>query len=101
MRLASQSLHCDDVFGEARRELFDNRRALAPDKMNSDTWRNLFVAFQEDNILPLAEAGLGRKPREAVVRNLSFAKQRFNFTAGPVGEIALMLLPVATLLAYI
>ena len=29
IRLAIQSLHCDDVFGEVRRELFDGRRALA------------------------------------------------------------------------
>ncbi|CAK0881068.1 unnamed protein product, partial [Prorocentrum cordatum] len=101
MRLASQSSHCDDVFGEVRRELFANRRALAPDIMSSDAWRNLFVAIQEDNLPPLAEAGLGRKPLEAVVRSLSFAKQRFDSTAGPVGEIALMLLPVATLLACI
>ena len=68
--------------------------------MNSDKWHNLLVAIQEDNVLPLAEP-LGRKPLDTVVRNLSFAKQRFESTAGPVGKIALMLLPVATLLAYI
>ena len=101
IRIASQSLHCDDVFGEVWRELFDGRHALAPDIMNSAKWHNLFVAIQEDNVLPLAEPGVGRKPLEAVVRNLSFAKQRFDSTAGPVGKIALMLLPVATLLAYI
>ena len=114
IRLASQSLHCDDVFGEVWRELFvgardrgpgaggpHKRHALAPDIMNSDKWHDLFVKVQEDNIVPLARAGLGRKPLEAVVRNLSFAKQRFDSTAGPVGKIALMLLPVATLLAYI
>ena len=101
IRLASQSLQCDDVFGEVWAELFNNQHALAPDIMNSDKWRDLFVAIQEDNIVPVAQAGIGRKPLEAVVRNLSFAKQRFDSTAGPVGKIALMLLPVATLLAYI
>ena len=93
MRLAGQSLHCVDVFGEVWRELFDNTHALAPDDiMNSDNkWHDLFVKEQEDNIvLPLAQRGLGRKPLQAVVRNLSFAKQRFDSTAGPVGKIALM-----------
>ena len=101
IRLAAKSLHCDDVFGDVWRELFDGRHALAPDIMNSAKWHNLFVAIQQDNILPLAEPGIGRKPLERVVRDLSFAKQRFNSTAGPVGKIALMLLPVAILLAYI
>ena len=53
IRLASQSLHCDDVFGEVWRELFDGRHALAPDIKNSAKWHNLFVAIQEDNVLPL------------------------------------------------
>ncbi|CAK0804948.1 unnamed protein product, partial [Prorocentrum cordatum] len=101
MRIASRPLHCDDAFGEVRGELFDGRHALAPDIMNSDKWRDLFVAIQEDDIAPVAQAGLGRKPLEAVVRNLSFAKQRFDSTAGPAGKIALMLLPVATSLAHV
>ena len=86
IRLASQSLHCDDVFGEVWRELFDGRHALAPDIMNSAKWHNLFVAIQEDNVLPLAEPGVGRKPLQTVVQNLSFAQQRFDSTAGPVGK---------------
>ena len=105
IRIASKSLHCDDVFGEVWRELFDGRHALAPDIMNSDKWHNLFVVAtqeEEDSVLPLAEPGIiGRKPLERVVQNLSFAKQRFDSTAGPVGKMALMLLPLATLLAYI
>ena len=101
IRIASQALHCDDVFGEVWHELFDARHALAPDLKNSAKWHNLFVAIQEDSAVPLAQPGIGRKPLQAVVRNFSFAKQRFDSTAGPVGKIALMLLPVATLLAYI
>ena len=42
-----------------------------------------------------------RQPLVSVIRNLAFAKQRFDSTAEPVMKIALMLLPVATLLAYI
>ena len=101
IRIASQALHCDDVFGEVWHELFDARHALAPDLMNSAKWHNLFVAIQEDSAVPLAQPGIGRKPLQAVVRNLAFAKQRVDSTAGPVGKVALMLLPVATLLAYI
>ena len=101
IRIATKALHCDEVFGEVWQELFDGRHALAPDLMNSAKWHNLFEAIQEEGALPLAEPGIGRKPLQAVVRNLSFAKQRFDSTAGPVGKIALMLLPVATLLAYI
>ncbi len=73
IRIASKSLHCDDVFGEVWRELFAGRRALAPDIMNSDKWHNLFVVAiqEEDSVLPLAEPGIiGRKPLERVVRNL-------------------------------
>ena len=87
IRLASQSLHCDGVFGEVWRELFDGRHALAPDIQNSAKWQNLFVAMQEGNVLPLAGPGVGRKPLESVARNLSFAKQRFDSTAGPVGKM--------------
>ena len=36
-----------------------------------------------------------------IIRNIAFAKQRFDSTVRPVGNIALMLLPVVTLLAYI
>ena len=41
------------------------------------------------------------QPLAGVLRVVAFAKQRFESTAGPVGKIALMILPVATLLAYI
>ena len=36
-----------------------------------------------------------------VVRNVAFAKQRFDSTADPVAKMALMTLPLATLLAHI
>ena len=34
-----------------------------------------------------------------VLKHLRFAKQRFNSAADPVAKVALMLLPIATLLA--
>ena len=100
IRIAIKALHCDDVFGEVWHELFDDRHALVPDLMNSRKWHNLLVAIQEDNIRALAVPGMPQ-PLAGVLRAVAFAKQRFESTAGPVGKIALMILPVATLLAYI
>ena len=100
LRIASKALHCDDVFGQVWRDLFDSRHALVPDLMNSSKWHNLLVAIQEDNIQAVASPGVPQ-PLAGVLRNVAFAKQRFDSTVGPVGKIALMILPVATLLAYI
>ena len=41
------------------------------------------------------------QPLAGVIRSVAFAKQRSDSTAGPVGKLALMLLPAATLLAHI
>ena len=100
IRLAIKSLHCDDVYGQVWHDLFDAEHALVPNLMNSSKWHNLLVAIQEDNIRAVAMPGVPQ-PLAGVIRNVAFAKQRFDSTAGPVGKIALMLLPVATLLAYI
>ena len=100
IRIASKSLHCDALFGEVWDELFDGRHALAPDLMNSDKWHSLLVAIQEDNAALMAAPGQAQ-PMARVLRNLAFAKQRFDSTASPVAKIALMFLPVATLLSYI
>ena len=42
LRLATQSLHSDDVFGQVWHDLFDSRHALVPDLMNSDKWNKAF-----------------------------------------------------------
>ena len=99
IRIASKALHCDDVFGDVWDALFHAKHALAPDIMNSDKWHNLFVAIQKDNLRIVARPGWPQA-LPGVIRNLGFAKIRFDSTAGPVGKIALTLLPVATLLAY-
>ena len=97
-----KALHCDDVFEKVWHELFDGRHALVPDLMNSDKWHNLLTAIQEDNVRAVAMPAVqGQQPLARIFRNIAFAKQRFDSTAGPVGKIALTLLPVATLLAYI
>ena len=58
------------------------------------------MAVQESNIRAVA-SGRVPQPLAGVLRNVAFAKQRFDSTAGPVAKMALMLLPAATLLAYI
>ena len=103
IRLATKALHCDDVFGKVWHELFNKEHALVPDLMHSDKWHNLLVAIQEDSVRAVALPGLpgATQPLAGVLRNLAFAKQRVDSTAGPVGKLALMLLPVATLLAHV
>ena len=86
--------------GEVWRELFDDPHSLAPDLMNSQKWHNLLVAIQEDNVRAVARPGVPQ-PLAGVLRNVAFAKQRWDSTAGPVAKLALMLLPAATLLAHI
>ena len=100
IRIATKSLHCDELFGKVWHELFDGRNALAPDIMNSKKWESLLVAIQQDNAAHVQMPG-DQNPMARVIRNLDFAKQRFDSTAGPVAKIALMFLPVATLLSYI
>ena len=100
LRIAAKALHCDDVFGEVWDELFDARHALVPDLKNSDKWQNLLVAIQEDNKRAVAVPGVP-KPLAGILRHVSFAKQRFDSTADPVAKVALMILPVAVLLAHI
>ena len=89
IRIASKSLHCDDLFGKVWHELFDGRHALAPDLMNSDKWHSLLVAIQEDNAAQVDAPGQAQ-PMARVLRNVAFAKQRFDSTATPVAKIALM-----------
>ena len=90
LRLAAAALHADAVFGEVWHELFDARHALVPDLMNSKKWHDLLVAVQESNIRAVA-SGRVPQPMAGVLRNVAFAKQRFDSTAGPAGKMALML----------
>ena len=104
IRIAIKALHCDEVFESVWKELFDQRHALVPDLMNSQKWQNLLAAIQEDTRrVILSRPGLADYPQllAGVQANVAFAKQRFDSTAGPVAKVALMLLPIATLLAHI
>ena len=100
VRTAVMTLHCDGIFGKVWEGLFNKRHGIVPDLMHSSKWHNLVVAIQEDNVRAVAIPGVAQ-PLARVMRNVTFAKQRFDSTVGPVGKIALMCLPLATLLAYI
>ena len=100
------SLHADKCFDEVWSEMFDKRHALAPDIMYSDKWRDLLTNIQKDTSVTAVRvptaAGVGdQQPLALVFKCLAFAKQRFESTAVPVAKMALMLVPIAVLLAYI
>jgi len=90
-------LHFDKLFGEVWEVLFDTRHALVPDVMNSEKWQDLLQHIQRVVLRIPAED----RPLAVVLKHLRFAKQRFDSSADPMAKVALMLLPLATLLAYI
>ena len=90
-------LHIDELFGEVWTHLFDKRHALVPDVMNSKKWQDLLQSIQKVVLrIPMED-----RPLAVVLRHLRFAKQRFDSSADPIAKVALMLLPLATMLAYI
>ena len=98
LRIAVKNpLHCDEVFGDVWEQLFDKRHALVPDIMHSKKWQSLLQHIQHH---VLRMPGQNR-PLEVVLKHLSFAKHRFHSTADPVAKVAFMLLPIATLLAFV
>ena len=102
LRIAySKPLHADEAFGEVWDNLFGERHALAPDLMNSDKWMDHLRIIQADIRLTPVQVPLNGQPLALVFKTIAFAKQRFDSTAEPVAKLALMLVPVATLLAYV
>ena len=90
-------LHFDDLFGEVWKLLFDKRHALVPDVMNSKKWQDLLQHIQKEVLRIPAES----RPLEVVLQHLRFAKQRFDSVADPMAKVAFMLLPLATMLAFV
>ena len=88
----ANSLHGDEVFGSVWEELLNKRHALVPDIMHSDKWQNLLQAIQEDYVTAIAVPGLPgqTQPLAGVLRNLAFAKIRFDSTANPVAKVFLL-----------
>ena len=91
-------LHLDDLYGEVWAELFDKRHALVPDVMNSRKWQDLLQNIQK-NLLQIQHCE--DQPLAVILKHLSFAKQRFESSADPMAKVVFMLLPLATMLAYI
>ena len=90
-------LHFDSLFGEVWNTLFDKRHALVPDVMNSKKWQDLLQNIQRVVLRMPSES----RPLAVALKHLRFAKQRFDSSADPVAKVAFMLLPLATMLAYI
>ena len=90
-------LHIDELFGEVWKELFDKRHALVPDVMNSKKWQDLLQHIQRVVLRIPSES----RPLAVVLKHLRFAKQRFDSSADPIAKVAFMLLPLATMLAFI
>ena len=90
-------LHIDALFGDVWTHLFDKRHALVPDVMNSKKWQDLLQNIQRVVLRIPSE----NQPLAVVLKHLRFAKQRFDSSADPIAKVALMLLPLATMLAFI
>ena len=68
-----------------------------PDVMNSKKWQDLLQHIQRQVVqIPCAN-----RPLAVVLKHLRFAKQRFDSATDPIAKVAFMLLPIATMLAYI
>ena len=65
--------------------------------MNSEKWQYLLQHIER---AVLRIPGDDR-PSAVVLKHLRFAEQRFDSVADPMAKVALMLLPIATLLAFI
>lgn len=90
-------LHFDALFGEVWTQLFDKRHALVPDVMNSKKWQDFLQNIQREVLRIPCE----NRPLAVVLKHLRFAKQRFDSSADPIAKVAFMLLPLATMLAFI
>ena len=99
-RIAAKGpLHNDEIFGHVWEELFNKQHALVPDFQHSDKLKALLQMAQQE-VLPLRVPARDR-PIDTVLRHFSFAKQRFDSFAVPAAKVAIMLLPIATVLAIV
>ena len=92
-------LHHDELFGKVWEQLFDKKKAVVPSFQNSEKLKALLVAAQEQGAKPVGLPSVSQ-PLAVVLQCFSFAKQRFDSTVDPCAKLALMLLPVATILAF-
>jgi hypothetical protein len=99
LRIAmKEPLHHDTLFGKVWEELFNKAKAVVPNFQYSDKLKALLVAAQGEGAKPLGLPS-NLQPLAVVLECFSFAKQRFDSTVDPCAKLALMLLPVTTILA--
>ena len=92
-------LHHDELFGKIWEELFNKKKAVVVNFQHSDKLKALLVAAQKEGARPVGVPA-SHQPLEVVLECFSFAKQRFDSTVDPGAKLSLMLLPVATVLAF-
>ena len=92
-----EGLHRDAVFGNVWEEMFGKRHALAPDIQHSGKWREMIQGLQQDVLKIIGDEA----PLKTVLCHLAFAKQRFESFADPTAKLALLLLPIVALMAFI
>jgi hypothetical protein len=100
LRIAMKDpLHHDKLFGKIWEELFNKKGAVVQSFQYSDKLKALLVAAQRENASPVSLHTA--QPLAVVLESFSFAKQRFDSTVDPAAKLSLMLLPVATVLAFV
>ena len=73
---------------------------MVADFMHSDKLKAMLEQAQEEKLRPLGIPG-DRLPMATVMKNFGFAKQRFDSTVDPAAKLALVLLPMCTVLAIL
>ncbi|CAE8652909.1 unnamed protein product, partial [Polarella glacialis] len=97
LRTASRDpLHAVPEFDAQWQRLFGGRHALVPDIKNSDLWRSKLIAC-EQYVLERREQHGGNV--KAILKHLSFAKQRFDSIADPMMKYCVLIVSIAMLLA--
>ena len=98
VRIAARDpLHHDEAFGQVWEELFNKEHSVVSDFQHSDKLKAGLTAAQHD-VVRLGNRDQ-RPPLDVILRHFSFAKQRFDSLAVPAAKVAIMLLPVAAVLA--
>jgi len=101
LRIAMKDpLHHDKLFGNIWEMLFNKKKACVVNFQHSDKLKALLVAAQTEGAHPVTGLPGDTQPLAVALKCFSFAKQRFDSTVDPGAKLALMLLPVASVLAF-
>lgn len=98
IRIAARNpLHMDENFNIIYEELFNRSDGLVKTIQNSPKYKEIFQGIQKEVLRIPGRANAIDK----VLKHFSFAKQRFDSFADPCAKLSVMLLPAASLLAFI